>query len=113
MDYPCGEGGSNLSGGERQRVCIARSLLHGSGVLLLDEATSALDQEAPDQVTRSVVALEGTTRIMVTHRLDAGQLRLFDGILVLRDGRVCERGTFDELMAVPDGYFRALYTVGE
>ena len=89
MDYPCGEGGSNLSGGERQRVCIARSLLDGSGVLLLDEATS------------------------VTHRLDAGQLRLFDGILVLRDGRVCERGTFDELMAVPDGYFRALYTVGE
>jgi ABC-type multidrug transport system fused ATPase/permease subunit len=113
MDYPCGEGGSNLSGGERQRVCIARSLLHGSGVLLLDEATSALDQETADQVTRSVVALEGTTRIMVTHRLDAGQLRLFDGIVVLRDGRVCEQGTFDELMAVPNGYFRALYTVGE
>lgn len=113
MDYPCGEGGSNLSGGERQRVCIARSLLHGAGVLLLDEATSALDQETADQVTRSVVALEGTTRIMVTHRLDAGQLRLFDGIVVLRDGRVCERGTFDELMAVPSGYFRALYTVGE
>ena len=113
MDYPCGEGGSNLSGGERQRVCIARSLLHGSGVLLFDEATSALDQETADQVTRSVVALTGTTRIMVTHRLDAGQLRLFDGIVVLYDGRVCEQGTFDELMAVPDGYFRALYTVGE
>lgn len=113
MDYPCGEGGSNLSGGERQRVCVARSLLHGAGVLLLDEATSALDQETADQVTRSVVALEGTTRIMVTHRLDAGQLRLFDGIVVLRDGRVCEQGTFDELMAVPSGYFRALYTVGE
>lgn len=113
MDYPCGEGGSNLSGGERQRVCIARSLLHGAGVLLLDEATSALDQETADQVTRAVVALEGTTRIMVTHRLDAGQLRLFDGIVVLRDGRVCEQGTFDELMAAPGGYFRALYTVGE
>lgn len=113
MDCPCGEGGSNLSGGERQRVCIARSLLHGSGILLLDEATSALDQETADQVTRSVAALTGTTRLMVTHRLDAGQLRLFDGIVVLRDGRVCEQGTFDELMAVPDGYFRALYTVGE
>lgn len=113
MDYPCGEGGSNLSGGERQRVCIARSLLHGAGVLLLDEATSALDQETADQVTRSVVALEGATRIMVTHRLDAGQLRLFDGIVVLRDGRVCEQGAFDELMAAPGGYFRALYTVGE
>lgn len=111
MDYPCGEGGSNLSGGERQRVCIARSLLHGSGVLLLDEATSALDQRTADQITRSVAALAGTTRIMVTHRLDASLLRLFDGIAVLRDGRVCEQGTYDELVSIPGGYFHALYTV--
>ena len=48
---------------------------------------------------------------MVTHRLDASLLRLFDGIAVLRDGRVCERGTFDELASIPDGHFRALYTV--
>ncbi|MGN0287294.1 MAG: ABC transporter ATP-binding protein [Atopobiaceae bacterium] len=113
LDYPCDEGGSNLSGGERQRACIARSLLHGSKVLLFDEATSALDQKTADQVTHSVLGLTNTTRIMVTHRLDAGQLRQFDGILVLRDGRVCEKGTFQELMSLPDGYFRTLYTLGQ
>lgn len=111
LDYPCGEGGANLSGGERQRVCIARSLLAGANVLLLDEATSALDQQTADQVTRSVLELAGTTRVVVTHRLDGAMLSLFDSILVLHDGRVHEQGSFDELMA-RDGYFRALYTVG-
>jgi ABC-type multidrug transport system fused ATPase/permease subunit len=112
LDYPCGEAGSNLSGGERQRVCIARSLLHGSDVLLFDEATSALDQKTAHLITDSVLALEGTTRIMVTHRLDADELSRFDRILVLRDGKISEEGTFQELMGRHDGYFRALYTVG-
>lgn len=112
LDYACGEEGANLSGGERQRVCIARALFHGARTLLFDEATSALDQKTADQVTRAVLGLSGTTRIMVTHRLDAGLLRGFDGIMVLRDGKVCEAGTFDELMAEPEGYFHALYTIG-
>ena len=110
--YACGSGGCNLSGGERQRVCIARSLLRGAEVLLLDEATSALDQVTADKITHSVLDLTGTTRVVVTHRLDATQLKQFDGIVVLRDGSVCEKGTFDELMA-RDGYFKALYTVGQ
>lgn len=112
LDYACGEEGANLSGGERQRVCIARALLHGARTLLFDEATSALDQKTADQVTRAVLSLSGTTRVMVTHRLDAGLLRGFDGIMVLKNGKVCESGTFDELMAEPDGYFHALYTIG-
>ncbi len=103
LDYACGEEGANLSGGERQRVCIARALLHGARTLLFDEATSALDQKTADQVTRAVLSLSGTTRVMVTHRLDAELLRGFDGIMVLKDGKVCESGTFDELMAEPDG----------
>lgn len=110
--YACGSGGCNLSGGERQRVCIARSLLRGAEVLLLDEATSALDQVTADKITHSVLDLTGTTRVVVTHRLDAAQLKQFDGIVVLRDGSICEKGTFDELMA-RDGYFKALYTVGQ
>lgn len=112
LDYACGEEGANLSGGERQRVCIARALLHGARTLLFDEATSALDQKTADQVTRAILSLSGTTRVMVTHRLDAGLLRGFGGITVLKDGKVCESGTFDELMAEPDGYFHALYTIG-
>ena len=111
LDYQCGEEGANLSGGERQRVCIARALLHGARTLLFDEATSALDQRTADQVTRAVLGLSGTTRIMVTHRLDAGLLKSFDSITVLKDGKVCEEGTFDELIAEPEGYFHALYTI--
>ena len=110
LDYRCGEGGSNLSGGERQRVCIARSLLKGSKVLLLDEATSALDHATADQIISSITNLTDTTRIVITHSLEEAQLTKFDEILVIKDGRLVEQGTFDELMA-HDDYFKALYTL--
>ena len=110
LDYRCGEGGSNLSGGERQRVCIARSLLKGSKVLLLDEATSALDHATADQIISSITNLTDTTRIVITHSLEEAQLTKFDEILVMKDGRLVEKGTFDELMA-HDDYFKALYTL--
>ena len=110
LDYRCGEGGSNLSGGERQRVCIARSLLKGSKVLLLDEATSALDHATADQIISSITNLTDTTRIVITHSLEEAQLTKFDEILVMKDGRLVEQGTFDELMAHND-YFKALYTL--
>lgn len=112
LDYQCGVGGSGLSGGERQRIAIARTLLRGSGVLLLDEATSALDRATADQVTRSILDLDGIARIMVTHRLDASLLSRFDKVFVLRDGRIAEAGSFDELME-NKGYFYALYTIGQ
>ena len=110
LNYRCGEGGSNLSGGERQRVCIARSLLKGSKVLLLDEATSALDHATADQIISSIANLTDTTRIVITHNLEEAQLTKFDEILVMKDGRLVEKGTFDELMA-HDDYFKALYTL--
>ena len=110
LNYRCGEGGSNLSGGERQRVCIARSLLKGSKVLLLDEATSALDHATADQIISSIANLTDTTRIVITHSLEEAQLTKFDEILVMKDGRLVEKGTFDELMA-HDDYFKALYTL--
>ena len=110
LNYRCGEGGSNLSGGERQRVCIARSLLKGSKVLLLDEATSALDHATADQIINSIANLTDTTRIVITHSLEEAQLTKFDEILVMKDGRLVEQGTFDELMA-HDDYFKALYTL--
>lgn len=112
LDAPCGQGGRNLSGGERQRVAIARGLLRGAGTLLLDEATSALDARTAGRVMDSILSLGGVTRLVVTHRLAADELARFDGILVLRDGRVEEAGAFGELMAAR-GYFYALYTVGQ
>ncbi len=109
-DYGCGEGGAHLSGGEKQRISIARSLLKKSQVLLADEATSALDTETADSVTNALLDVEGLTRLVVTHKLDEKMLSRFDGIVVMRGGRVAEQGTFDKLME-QKGYFYSLYQV--
>ena len=97
---------------EKQRISIARSLLKESSVLLADEATAALDAQTAWQVSNDILDLTGITRIVVTHSLEEKLLRRYDGILVLRDGRAEEFGTFDELMA-ENGYFHALYTVAQ
>ena len=110
--YLCGEGGNGLSGGEKQRIAIARSLLRRSSILLADEATSALDAQTAHQVAGDLLDLQGVTRVIVTHTLEASLLRRYDGILVLRDGRIEECGQFDALME-KKGYFYALYTVAQ
>ena len=110
--YLCGENGSGLSGGEKQRISIARSLLKHASVLLADEATAALDAQTAHQVTDDILSLSGVTRIVVTHTLEQAALRQYDGILVLKDGRIAETGSFDELME-RKGYFYALYTVSQ
>ena len=110
--YLCGENGSGLSGGEKQRISIARSLLKHASVLLADEATAALDAQTAHQVTDDILSLSGVTRVIVTHTLEQAALRRCDGILVLKDGRIAESGSFDELME-RKGYFYALYTVSQ
>ena len=106
----CGENGCNLSGGERQRVSIARCLLRETPVLLLDEATAALDNRTAFSVTDAILHLDGLTRVVVTHRLEEALLEQYDGIFVLRGGRVCEEGRFADLMEKKE-YFYSLYTV--
>lgn len=110
--YLCGENGSGLSGGEKQRISIARSLLQRSSVLLADEATAALDAQTAYQVTSDILKLDGMTRIVVTHALVESLLRQYDGIIALRDGKIVENGTFEDLME-QKGYFYALYTVAQ
>ncbi len=109
-DYRCGENGAGLSGGERQRVSIARCLLRGTPVLLLDEATAALDNQTAFAVTDAILRLDGLTRLVATHRLEEALLERYDGIIVLRNGGVCEEGTYRELMD-RKGYFYSLYNV--
>ncbi|MBS5843426.1 MAG: ABC transporter ATP-binding protein [Clostridiales bacterium] len=111
-DYLCGENGSGLSGGEKQRISIARSLLKKSQVLLVDEATASLDAETAYQVSSAILRLEGITSIVVTHSLDEGLLKQYDGILTLKNGCIVEAGTFDELIA-EKGYFYSLFTVSQ
>ena len=108
--YLCGESGRALSGGEKQRISIARSLLKKSSVLVADEITSALDSQTAHKVSSDILALAGITRIVVTHSLEESLMRRYDKILVMRDGRIEEQGTFDELMAMKK-YFHALYMV--
>ena len=104
-DYLCGENGSSLSGGERQRISIARCLLRSTPVLLADEATAF-------EITSAILSLDGITRILVTHRLEEILLRRFDDILVVKDGRLAEHGTFDSLMK-NKAYFYSLYTLSQ
>ncbi len=111
-DYLCGENGSGLSGGEKQRISIARSLLKNSRILLVDEATAALDKETAHQVSTAILNLDDITAVTVTHALDEGILKRYDGILTLKNGRIAEEGTFDELIE-KKGYFYSLYTVSQ
>lgn len=111
MDFNCGENGVNLSGGERQRISIARSLLKNTEVLLMDEATSALDAETSKAVLDQILSLDELTRIVITHSLKKEELKKFDEIIVMRNGMVQEKGSYEELVEKKD-YFYSLCNIG-
>ena len=104
-----GHAGSALSGGQKQRVAIARALLREPRVLIFDEATSALDGESERAVQRALDGLMAERRctlLLIAHRLST--VRHADTIAVLVRGRLAESGTHEELVARPDGHYRAM-----
>ncbi|MCD8163597.1 MAG: ABC transporter ATP-binding protein/permease [Synergistaceae bacterium] len=100
-----GERGVTLSGGQRQRVAIARAVVRDPRILIMDEATSSLDALVEQQVQEAMRnAMDGRTSIVIAHRLST--IRDADRILVLRDGKIAEAGTHNELVAAGGHYYR-------
>ena len=104
-DTRVGERGVKLSGGQRQRLAIARAMLQDPPVLVLDEATSDVDTETEAAIQRSLERLtEDRTTFVIAHRLST--VTNADRVFVLRDGRIEERGSHDELLDAEGSYAR-------
>ena len=105
LDTPVGEAGSLLSGGQKQRISIARAFLRNAPILIMDEATSALDSKTERHVAEAMDRLRsGRTCIIVAHRLST--IAGVDRIVVMKDGRIVEMGSYDELLSKQANFAR-------
>jgi len=106
-DTLVGERGITLSGGQKQRAAIARAILRDPRILILDDALSSVDTVTEEKILRGLAeVMRQRTTILISHRVST--VRHADQIVVLREGRVVERGTHDELLA-RGGYYNDLY----
>ena len=108
FDTMVGERGIKLSGGQRQRVAIARAILKDAPILVLDEATSALDSESEALIQKSLETLmKNRTSIVIAHRLST--IAKLDRIIVLKNGKIVEDGSHDELINKKRGVYAKLW----
>lgn len=108
VDTEIGERGALLSGGQRQRLAIARAFIKNAPIVILDEATSALDNKSEAVVQKAIDNLmQDRTVFVIAHRLSTVQNA--DKIVVVNDGRIVEEGSHEELLAIDNGAYKALY----
>jgi subfamily B ATP-binding cassette protein MsbA len=108
-DTMVGERGVTLSGGQRQRIAIARAVVRNSPILILDEPTSGLDAQAEKAIMEALERLmKGKTSIVIAHRL--GTILHANAIFVMKDHRLVEHGTHEELLAA-GGVYAGLYKI--
>lgn len=101
------ERGSSLSQGQRQLISFARALLNDPRILILDEATSSIDTKTEMLIQKALdVLLKGRTSFVIAHRLST--IRNADCIMVVKDGKIAERGNHEELIQLPGGHYRGL-----
>ncbi len=107
-DTQVGEGGDRLSTGEKQLISIARAILANPKIFILDEATSSVDTQTEELIQKGIeYLLKGRTSFIIAHRLST--IKRADIILVVRDGKIIERGTHKDLIS-KKGYYYDLYT---
>lgn len=102
-----GSKGTQISGGQKQRIAIARALIKNPNILLLDEATSALDSQSEKVVQESLDKLlkeTNATSISIAHRIST--IKNVDEILVFEEGKIVERGSYEELRAKQGVFYR-------
>ena len=109
-DTIIGERGVGLSGGQKQRISLARALAIRPAILILDDTTSAVDLETEKQIQDNLKTLDfGCTKIIIAQRISSAKDA--DKIIILKDGKIAEMGTHDELLRIKDGYYREIYNL--
>ncbi len=107
-DTIIGERGVGLSGGQKQRISLARALAMRPSILILDDTTSAVDLETEKEIQHNLADLDfKCTKIIIAQRISSAKNA--DKIIILKDGKISECGTHDELLKNPDGYYSEIY----